>query len=274
MRKKDNIKHLKNISNTVRKNVIKMLSSAGSGHPGGSLSSTDILVSLYFSGYLNISRKNYKSQARDVVILSAGHYCPALYAILAEKKFYKKELLDSLRKFGSPLLGHPKFLELPGVENSGGSLGQGISLACGYAISAKRFIKKKKKPNVFCIMGDGEQNEGQVWEAAMFASHNKLNNLCVIIDVNKIQIDGYTKEILNSEPLNKKYESFNWRVERIDGHNFVQLTNTLKKFINYKGSKPTVIIADTIAGKGLKSIEGLVEAHGKPIFKSDIRKVT
>ena len=124
-------------------------------------------------------------------------------------------------------------------------------------------------------MGDGEQNEGQVWEAAMFASHNKLNNLCVIIDVNKIQIDGYTKEILNSEPLNKKYDSFNWRVERIDGHNFgVQLTNALKKFINYKGSKPTVIIADTIAGKGLKSIEGLVEAHGKPIFKSDIRKVT
>ena len=153
-------------------------------------------------------------------------------------------------------------------------MGQGISLACGYAISAKRFIKKKNKPNVFCIMGDGEQNEGQVWEAAMFASHNKLNNLCVIIDVNKIQIDGYTKEILNSEPLNKKYDSFNWRVERIDGHNFVQLTNALKKFINYKGSKPTVIIADTIAGKGLKSIEGLVEAHGKPIFKSDIRKVT
>ena len=139
------------------------------------------------------------------MILSAGHYCPALYAILAEKKFYKKRLLASLRKFGSPLLGHPKFLELPGVENSGGSFRSRNFSACGYAISAKRFVKRKNKPKVFCIMGDGEQNEGQVWEAAMFASHNKLSNLCVIIDVNKIQIDGYTKEILNSEPLNKKY---------------------------------------------------------------------
>lgn len=267
------IQKLEKISKEIRLEIIKMLISAGSGHPGGSLSSTDILVSLYFSGFLNITKKKFKSNKRDVVILSAGHYCPALYAILSKKKFFKKTILKTLRKINSPLLGHPRYFELPGIENSGGSLGQGISLACGYAISAKRFDRNKKKPKVFCIMGDGEQNEGQVWEAAMFASHNNLNNLCVFVDINKIQIDGFTKDILNLEPLENKYKAFNWRVLRVNGHNHKQLLYCLMNFMKYKGNKPTVILADTIAGKGLKSIEGKVEAHGKPIEKKHLKEI-
>ena len=224
---------LNKISKKVRLEVIKMLKNAGSGHPGGSLSSIDILVSLYFSGFLNLNKKNYNSNMRDLVVLSAGHYCPALYAVLSYKGFFNKKLLNTLRKFDSPLLGHPKLYELPGIENSGGSLGQGISLACGYAIAAKRF-SRKKIPKVYCIMGDGEQNEGQVWEAAMFAAHHKLNNLCAIVDINKIQIDGFTKDIMNVEPFEKKYQSFNWNTLRINGNDHLSLLNAYKKFLNYK----------------------------------------
>ena len=257
------IKDLQNLSSKIRVEVLKMLNSAGSGHPGGSLSSLDILVNIYFSGFLNLNKKNYKSNKRDLVILSAGHYCPSLYAILSFKGLFNKKFLKTLRKFDSPLLGHPKLYSLPGVENSGGSLGQGISLACGYAIAAKRF--SKKVPKVYCLMGDGEQNEGQVWEAAMFAAHNNLNNLCAIVDINKIQIDGFTKDIMNVEPFEKKYQSFNWRTIRVNGNDHKSLSNAFQKFLSYKGNKPTVILADTLAGKGLTSIEGLVSAHGQPI---------
>lgn len=263
---------LKKISIKIRTLVLTMLQKAGSGHPGGSLSSLDILVSLYFSGFLNLTKNNYKSNTRDLVILSAGHYCPTLYAILSRKGLFSEKLLNTLRKFDSPLLGHPKLYELPGIENSGGSLGQGISLACGYALAAKRF-SKKKIPKVYCVMGDGEQNEGQVWEAAMFAGHNKLSNLCVIVDINKIQIDGYTKDILDMEPFKKKYESFHWNALRINGNDHKNLLKAYSKFLNYKGSKPTVILADTLAGKGLKSIEGLVSAHGQPILESHIKEI-
>ena len=263
---------LKKISIKIRTLVLTMLQKAGSGHPGGSLSSLDILVSLYFSGFLNLTKNNYKSNTRDLVILSAGHYCPTLYAILSRKGLFSEKLLNTLRKFDSPLLGHPKLYELPGIENSGGSLGQGISLACGYALAAKRF-SKKKIPKVYCVMGDGEQNEGQVWEAAMFAGHNKLSNLCVIVDINKIQIDGYTKDILDMEPFKKKYESFHWNVLRINGNDHKSLLKAYSKFLNYKRSKPTIILADTLAGKGLKSIEGLVSAHGQPILESHIKEI-
>ena len=266
------IKDLNNLSGKIRLEVLKMLNEAGSGHPGGSLSSLDILVNLYFSGFLNINKNNYKSNSRDLVILSAGHYCPTLYAILSYKGLFSKKILPTLRKFDSPLLGHPKLYSLPGVENSGGSLGQGISLACGYAIASKRF-SKKKSPKVYCLMGDGEQNEGQVWEAAMFAAHHKLNNLCAIIDINKIQIDGFTKEIMNVEPFEKKYKSFNWNTIRINGNDHKSLTKAFKKFLDYRGDKPTVILADTLAGKGLKSIEGLVSAHGQPITKKHIKEI-
>jgi transketolase len=270
---KKKIASLNTISKKVRYKVIEMLNKSGSGHPGGSLSSADILVHLYFSDLIKFSKKNYKSKKRDVVILSAGHYCPTLYAILAYKKFFNINLLNKLRKFNSPLLGHPKLNELPGLENSGGSLGQGISLACGYALSAKNFKETARVPKVFCLMGDGEQNEGQVWESALFAAKYKLSNLCAIIDVNKIQIDGFTKDILNTEPLVEKYNSFNWRTVRINGHSHKSIYLALKKFLNYKGNKPTVIIADTIAGKGLPSIEGLVESHGIPINKDHLREI-
>jgi transketolase len=266
------IKDLENLSSTIRVEVLQMLNNAGSGHPGGSLSSLDILVNLYFSGFLNINKNNHKSNTRDLVILSAGHYCPTLYAILSYKGLFSKKILKTLRKFDSPLLGHPKLYSLPGVENSGGSLGQGISLACGYAIAAKNFAKKKI-PKVYCLMGDGEQNEGQVWEAAMFAAHNKLNNLCAIVDINKIQIDGYTKDIMNAEPLKKKYQSFNWHTIRINGNDHKSISEAFKKFLNYKGTKPTIILADTLAGKGLKSIEGLVSAHGQPITLDHIKEI-
>ena len=267
----DKLKHqkLKKLSKKIRLEILEMLTEAKSGHPGGSLSSADIFVSLYFSGLVDVNKNNFKSRIRDFVILSAGHYCPALYAVLAYKQFFSKSKLRTLRKYKSNLLGHPKLNSLPGVENSGGSLGHGISIACGLAISLKNIAKKNNK-KVYCIMGDGEQNEGQVWEAAMFASHNKLNNLCIIVDINKIQIDGYTKDILNSEPLDKKYSAFNFRVTKIDGNDHKKLYNAIKKFKNYKGNKPTVILANTIAGKGLKSIENKVRAHGQPITKNDI----
>ena len=265
------ISFLNNISKDIRKDIVNMLFKGGSGHPGGSLSSTDILVNLYFSGLVNINKKNYKNSNRDIIILSAGHYCPALYAVLAKKKFFNKKLLSTFRKINSPLLGHPKYLELPGVENSGGSLGQGISLACGYALASKRFNKNTSK--VYCVMGDGEQNEGQVWEAAMFASHYELSNLCIIVDSNKIQIDGFTKDIMNVEPLLEKYKSFNFLTKKINGHNHVEILNAIRKFRIYNGKKPTLIIANTIAGKGLKSIEGKVEAHGKPLEKKHLSEI-
>lgn len=264
---------LEKISKRVRTEVVKMLSLSGSGHPGGSLSSADFLTNLYFSGLLKFNKKNFKSRDRDLVILSAGHYCPTLYAILAIKNFFSLKLLKSLRKFKSPLLGHPRLNELPGLENSGGSLGQGISIACGYALMLKNFQKKTSLPKVYCIMGDGEQNEGQVWEAALFAAKYKLNNLCAIIDVNKIQIDGKTGEIMNTEPLQKKYQSFNWRVERINGHSHNSIYSAIKRFIINKGNKPTVILADTIAGKGLPSIQGKVSAHGAPINQAHVKEI-
>jgi len=264
-------KYLENLSKNIRLEIIKMLAEAKSGHPGGSLSSADIFVSLYFSGLVNINKKNFKLRTRDYIILSAGHYCPALYAVLAYKNFFNKKKLKTLRKFGSNLLGHPKLNSLPGVENSGGSLGHGISIACGLAISLKKISKKNNK-KVYCIMGDGEQNEGQVWEAAMFAAHNKLSNLCIIVDINKIQIDGFTKDIINSEPLDKKYSAFNFKVVKIDGNNHKKIYSAIKLFKNYKGSKPTVILANTIAGKGLKSIENKVLAHGQPITKNHINE--
>jgi len=267
---KKKLSQLKSYSKKLRYEVLRMLNSAGSGHPGGSLSSLDILVNLYFSGLLNLNKKNYKTNARDLVVLSAGHYCPTLYAILAYKGLYSKQILRSLRKFNSKLLGHPRLNELPGIENSGGSLGQGISLACGYAIAAKRF--SKNIPRVYCLMGDGEQNEGQVWEAAMFAGHYQLSNLCGIVDINKIQIDGYTKDIMDSEPLEEKYKSFKWNVIKVNGHDHLKLYSAFRKFLNYKGQKPTIILANTIAGKGLKSIEGLVSSHGQPITTEHLKE--
>ena len=264
--KHPNFKSLRETSNKLKSIILEMLENAKSGHPGGSLSSLDLITTLYFTNLLNKKKIKLKKKDRDLVVLSAGHYCPAIYAALAYSGFFSKQKLNTLRKFGSKLLGHPRLYELPGLENSGGSLGQGISLACGYALSLKRF-ERNSQSYVYCIMGDGEQNEGQVWEAALFAAHNKLDNLIGFIDVNKIQIDGFTKDILNTEPLHKKYLSFGWEVLRCDGHNLKKIYQNIIKLKNKKNNKPKLLILDTIAGKGLKSLEGKVEAHGYPITK-------
>ncbi|NQT49978.1 transketolase [Candidatus Kuenenbacteria bacterium] len=256
-----NYSQLEEMAKKLRDNVIEMLYHAGSGHPGGALSSADIITSLYFGEVLKHFPQEPYSLDRDVFILSAGHYCPVLYAALAHSGYFPVPELKTLRKFGSRLLGHPLYKTLPGIENSGGSLGQGISIALGVA---KAFTIDNKSNRVYCLMGDGEQEEGQVWEAALFAAHHKLDNLCAIIDVNKIQIDGYTKDVCNTEPLVAKYEAFNWHVIRIDGHDFNQIISAFNEASNTKG-KPTVIIADTISGKGLPHLEGTVEIHGKGI---------
>jgi transketolase len=255
--------YLEKMANKLRLKVIEMLYNAKSGHPGGALSSAEVVSTLYFGNILNIFPNDPYSLERDIFILSAGHYCPIWYAALAFKGFFEEEELITLRKFGSRLLGHPKFRSLPGIENSGGSLGQGFSIALGCAQAFKLDDKKNK---VFCLLGDGEQNEGQVWEAAMFASHNKLDNLIAIIDVNKIQIDGYTEYVLNSEPLDAKYEAFGWNVQRIDGNDIAQVYSSIQNALLFK-NKPSVIIADTIAGKGVKVLENTVASHGKWISK-------
>lgn len=261
-----NIKFLEEQANALRQDVIKMLHSAKSGHPGGALSSADIVSVLFFGGFLKIDPSDPYSSSRDLFILSAGHYCPVWYSALARRGFFPLEELTTLRKFGSRLLGHPKYKSLPGIENSGGSLGQGFSIACGYAYAAKQFGSFDQ--NVFCLLGDGEQNEGQVWEAAMFSSHHNLSNLCAIIDVNKIQIDGFTSDVMNSEPLDDKYKSFGWNVIRIDGNDIHSIIGALNVF-NDENTKPTAIIADTVAGKGVSFLEGTVKAHGKWISDLD-----
>ena len=258
-------KELKTIANSLRISIIEMLYKAKSGHPGGALSSADIISVLYFGGILDVYPEKPYSLNRDIFILSAGHYCPVWYAALAYKGFFPIEELNTLRKFGSRLLGHPKYKSLPGIENSGGSLGQGFSIALG---CAKALQLDNKKNKVICLLGDGEQNEGQVWESAMFAGHHRLDNLTAIIDVNKIQIDGYTHEVMNSEPLTDKYKAFGWEVFRINGNDIQEIYDTLIEAISLKG-KPSIIIADTIAGKGVKHLENKVAAHGKWIGKED-----
>jgi transketolase len=252
---------LSEMSKKLRRHVIEMLYHAKSGHPGGALSSADIFSAFYFGEVLRYFPQDPYSLKRDYFVLSVGHYCPVLYAALALAGFFPIEQLNSFRRHGSSLLGHPRRHALPGIENTSGSLGQGISIAAGIAKGLKMQSKNNK---VFCLMSDGEQDEGQIWEAVLFASHHKLDNLCAIIDVNKIQIDGFTRDVMNTEPLDSKYESFGWRAVRIDGHDFTRIYEALNTFSGTK-DQPTVIVADTIAGKGLSSLEGTVESHGEMI---------
>ncbi|MDR1784633.1 MAG: transketolase [Endomicrobium sp.] len=243
----------------VRKDIIKMLYSAGSGHPGGSLSSVELLVSLYFK-HMRFNPKNTKDPNRDYFILSKGHVCPVLYAILARLGCFNHDELNTLRRIGSRLQGHPaKDKNLPGIEISTGSLGYGLSIGAGIAIG----IKKTNKPNrVYVLMGDGEQQEGNIWEAAMSSAHYKLNNLCAIVDNNGLQIDGATKNIMNVEPLIHKYKAFGWNTIGIDGHNLEEINSAYLKFKSEK-EKPTVIIAKTIKGKGVSFMENAPQWHGK-----------
>lgn len=252
-----NINELKNHSNNIRKNIIKMVGAAGSGHPGGSLSIADILTVLYFEK-MNINVENPKHVDRDRFVLSKGHAAPALYAVLAEKGYYPEEELLSLRKIGSKFQGHPDMKKVEGVDMSTGSLGQGLSAVNGMAIAGKL---NKKDYTVYTILGDGEIQEGQIWEAAMTSSHYKLDNVVAFVDSNGLQIDGTNEEVMNVSPIDKKFEAFGWDVQVVDGHDFLEISNAVDKAKEVKG-KPSVIIAKTIKGKGVSFMENQAAWHG------------
>ena len=252
------IEGLKQKANIIRKDIIEQVYSANSGHPGGSLSIADIIAVLYFDE-LNINEKNPNWEDRDRLVLSKGHCAPALYAALSERGYLPKENLKTLRNINSNLQGHPNMNDVPGVDMSSGSLGQGLSVADGMAISAKL---DNKDYRVYCILGDGEIEEGQVWEAAMAANKYKLDNLCVIVDNNNLQIDGTIEEVMSSYPIDKKFESFGFNVITIDGHNIEEIKSAFKKARETK-DKPTCIIAKTIKGKGVSFMENKAEWHGK-----------
>lgn len=251
---------LAKIANAIREDIIKMLVSAGSGHSAGPLDMADVFTTLYFSGELNLNPKKPWDLDRDRIILSNGHICPVWYATLAHAGYFPKEELLTLRKIDSRLQGHPHYRELPGVENTGGPLGQGLSQAIGVAMAARMDFKKYR---TYCLMSDAELQEGQNWEAIMFAGKNNLANLTAIIDRNNIQIDGFTENIMPLEPLADKFRAFNWTVIDVDGHNYIEISNAINKAKTIF-ENPTVIIAHTIPGKGVDFMEGKFEWHGKP----------
>ena len=253
-----NIEELKLKAQAIRKDIIEEVYCAQSGHPGGSLSRADIMAVLYFNE-LRIDEKNPKWEDRDRLVLSKGHCSPALYASLAERGFFEKEDLKKFRKLDSNLQGHPDLNKVLGVDMTSGSLGQGLSVANGMAISGKM---DKKNYRVYCIVGDGEIEEGQIWEAAMTANKYKLDNLCVIVDNNNLQIDGTIEEVMSSYPIDKKFESFGFNVINIDGHNYEQILDAFKQAKSVK-EKPTCIVAKTIKGKGVYFMENNAEWHGK-----------
>ena len=251
------IKELKNIANDVRIGIIDATHAAKCGHPGGSLSIADILTYLYFEK-MNIDPKNPQMQDRDRFVLSKGHTAPGLYATLAHRGFFPVEDLITLRKIDSYLQGHPDMNKVPGVDMTTGSLGLGISAACGMALAGKI---ENKDYRVYTIIGDGESEEGQVWEASMFASHYKLDNLCVILDLNGLQIDGPITEVMNPTPHDKKFEAFGFHVITIDGHDWGQIEAAFAEAETVKG-QPTVIIAKTTKGKDVSFMENSVNWHG------------
>ncbi len=247
---------LQKIALEIRKGALTAVYSAQSGHPGGSLSIADLLAYLYFEE-MNVDPKNPKNPDRDRLVLSKGHTSPALYSALAEKGFFPKEDIKTFRHKDSYLQGHPDMKHIPGVDMSSGSLGQGISAACGMALSAKI---SEKKYRVWPILGDGESQEGQVWEAAMFAAHYGLNNLCVFVDFNGLQIDGLVTEVMNPAPLDKKFEAFGWNAVVIDGHDFDQIDSAVKAA--KASDKPMAVIMKTVKGKGVSYMENQCSWHG------------
>lgn len=249
---------LKRIANNVRLGIIEGVYSAGCGHPGGSLSIADILTYLYFDE-MKIDPANPKAEERDRFVLSKGHTAPALYSTLAERGFFDKSELKTLRKIDSMLQGHPDMKGIPGVDMTTGSLGLGISAACGMALAGKI---DNKDYRVYTVVGDGESEEGQVWEAAMFAAHYKLDNLVCVIDWNGLQIDGAVTEVMNPTPHDEKFRAFGWHVISIDAHNFAEIEAAFEEARTVKG-KPTAIIAKSIKGKGVSYMENACEWHGQ-----------
>ena len=249
---------LKKTANEIRKGIVTAVHAAKAGHPGGSLSIADIMTYLYFEE-MNIDPADPKKEDRDRFVLSKGHVAPALYSTLANRGYFPVEELTTLRKLGSRLQGHPCMQETPGVDMSSGSLGQGLSAACGMALSAKL---QKKDYRVYAVCGDGELEEGQIWEASMFAGFRKLDNLCVIVDNNGLQISGNIDEVCSPYPIGDKFRAFNFNVVEIDGHDFTQIADAFQKARETKGM-PTVIIAHTTKGKGVSFMENAVSWHGK-----------
>ncbi len=248
---------LKQLSTQVRLGAVEGVFCAASGHPGGSLSIADILTYLYYEE-MNVRPEDPKWEDRDRFVLSKGHTAPALYAVLAQKGFFPKEDLKQLRQVGCHLQGHPDMKGTPGIDMSTGSLGLGLSAACGMALGAK---KAGKSFRVYSIIGDGESEEGQIWEAAMFAAYQKLDNLCLFVDYNKLQIDGAVADIVNPAPFEDKFRAFGWHVITIDGHDFGAIEAALNEAKATKG-QPTAIIADTVKGKGVSFMEHQVGWHG------------
>ncbi len=256
----EKIKFIEETANEIRKSIIDMLVSAGSGHSAGPLGMADVFASLYFGDVLNHDPKNPEDASRDRVVLSNGHICPVLYATLAHAGYFPREELNTLRKFGTRLQGHPHRGALPGIESTSGPLGQGLSQAIGMAYAAKI---DKQKYQVYCLTSDGEHNEGQIWEATMFAGKNKLDNLTEIMDRNNIQIDGFTEDIMPLEPIRQKYEAFNWHVLEINGHNIEAIVGAINE-AKAIYEKPVLIIAHTIPGKGVDFMEFDPAWHGIP----------
>ncbi len=252
------IQELRTIAADIRKDIITMITEAGSGHPGGSLSAADILTVLYFRE-MRVDSSNPRWEDRDRFVLSKGHAAPVLYAVLARKGFFPKEELLRLRKIDSMLQGHPDMKGTPGVDMSTGSLGQGFSASCGMAMAAKI---DRKDYRVYTLLGDGELQEGIVWEAAMFAAHYRLDNLTAIIDNNGLQIDGANEEIMSVDPITDKFRAFGWNVVETDGHCIEDIIMSIDKAKQTKGA-PTVIVAKTIKGKGVSFMENEVDWHGK-----------
>jgi len=254
---KKSVEELMKIARKVRRDIVTMTHDAMSGHPGGSLSETEFLVALYFNK-LRVDPKKPDWPDRDRFILSKGHACPALYSVLAELGFFPKKELKGFRKINSLLQGHAD-KKIPGVEMSAGSLGQGISFGIGVAFAGKL---DKRDYNVYVLIGDGELQEGQIWEAAMTASHHKLDNLVVILDKNKLQNDYFVDKTKHIDPIEEKWKSFGWHVIRVDGHDFNQILKALDDVEKIKG-KPKIIIADTVKGKGVSFMENNPDFHGK-----------
>ncbi len=261
-----NRKELELTASAVRISIIEMLLAAGSGHSAGPLGMADIFTALYFE-VLNINPDKPKDPDRDRLVLSCGHICPVLYATLAHRGYFPREELKTLRQFGTRLQGHPHNSDLPGLENSSGPLGQGLSQAAGMAYAAKIDGAKWR---TYAVLSDGEHDEGQLWEAVLFAGKNQLHNLTAIVDRNNIQIDGYTEEVMPLEPLADKYKAFNWHVLEINGHNFDEIIAACRH-ARAVFEKPTVIIAHTIPGKGVDFMENDYHWHGKPPTKDEAK---
>ena len=250
-------KGLNEITNVIRKDIVSMICKSKSGHPGGSLSAVEILTALYFD-QMNIDPTNPKMEDRDRFVLSKGHAAPALYATLAQRGYFAKDELNNLRQLGSMLQGHPDMKKVPGVEMSTGSLGQGFSVACGMAMAAKL---DNAPWNVYALLGDGEVQEGIIWEAAMSAAHYKLDNMISFLDYNGLQIDGEVESVMNINPIEDKFKTFGWNVITIDGHDFDQIFAALD-MAKDTVDKPTMIIAKTIKGKGVSFMENQASWHG------------